>query len=89
MNLKISRKLFNNYNKIFEVIFEGGTIVEGTYSVQLQEQKNNYPFTTASFVVTAFPNNFKGVDKGHIDCASYSIEAHIKSRIEKTIMSNF
>ena len=44
MNLKISRKLFNNYNKIFEVIFEDGTIVEGTYSVQLQEQKNNYVF---------------------------------------------
>jgi hypothetical protein len=89
MSLKISRKLFNNYNKIFEVIFEDGTVVGGTYSLQLRDEKNKYPFTTVSFVVTAFPNNCEGVSQEYIDLASYSIEAHIKNRIERLIIENF
>ena len=89
MSLKISRKLFNNYNKIFEVIFEDGTIVDGTYSLQLRDDKNKYHFTTVSFVVTAFPNNCEGVGRGYIDLASYSIEEHIKNRIKRLIIENF
>jgi len=89
MSLKISRKLFNNYNKIFEVIFEDGTIVDGTYSLQLRDEKNKYHFTTVSFVVTAFPNNCEGVGRGYIDLASYSIEEHIKNRIKRLIIENF
>lgn len=89
MSLNISRKLFNKYNKIFEVIFENGTVVDGTYSLQLLDEKNNFPLTIESFVITALSNNCEGVSQEYIDLASYSIEAHIKNRIERLIIENF
>jgi hypothetical protein len=89
MSLKISRKLFNNYNKIFEVVFEDGKVVNGSYLLKLQDEKNNYNFMTASFVVTAFPNNCEEVSQEYIDLASLSIEEHIENRIKKMIIENF
>lgn len=97
MSLKISRKLFNNYNKIFEVTFEDGSIVEGTYKVQCQhnlqnhlkkEEHNSY-LTAISFVVSAFPDTNKFPDLEKTTTASRAIEIHIKDRIEKFVMKNF
>ena len=89
MSQKISRKLFNNYNNIFEVVFDDGSVVEGTYKVQLSDGKHNSPLTTANFIVTAFPDMNKCSDLEKITAASCAIEMHIKDRIQKFVFQNF
>lgn len=94
MSLKISRKLFNNYNKIFEVTFEDGSIVGGTYKVHchhnhLKNEEHNSYLTAISFVVSAFPDTNKFPDLEKTATASRAIEIHIKDRIEKFVMKNF
>jgi hypothetical protein len=89
MSQKILRKLFNHYNNIFEVTFDDGSIVEGTYKVQISEGKHNSPSTSANFVITAFPDMNKCSDVAKINDASSAIEMHIKDRIKKIVFENF
>lgn len=89
MTTKITRKLFNHYNNIFEVTFDDGSVVDGKYKVQLKNEEHNSSLTTVNFVISSFPDINKCSDLEKTNSASYAIEMEIKDRVEKFVMKNF
>lgn len=87
--MNIKRKLFNPYNKIFEVCFEDGESVMGTYEMSSVETKDDEGVFSISFGVNVFCDETLNTSQPHRYAARHAIKDHILSKLQNKVLSEF
>lgn len=93
MSIKITRTLYNNYTKKFEVYFEDGVVIEGDYSVNLSHSSSRQSEDDLNIEILIRADYNKNKDlklKDVYICeADSDLRAKIRERIKEIISKNF